>query len=62
MRGAVERQGAQAAADAGRHEGAYVRVGSQGGAPHPAWVANLRAHPDQVTVQDGPAPWDGPAR
>jgi deazaflavin-dependent oxidoreductase (nitroreductase family) len=38
-------------------------VGSQGGAPtHPAWVANLRAHPDQVTVQDGPEPWDGVAR
>jgi F420H(2)-dependent quinone reductase len=25
-------------------------------------VANLRAHPDQVTVQDGPEPWDGVAR
>ena len=23
---------------------------------------NLRAHPDQVTVQDGPEPWDGVAR
>src|SRR3712207_5854921 len=45
------------------HEGAYAMVGSQGGAPtHPAWVANLRAAPDQVTVQDGPEPWDGVAR
>ena len=45
------------------HEGAYAMVGSQGGAPKdPAWVANLRAAPDQVTVQDGPEPWDGVAR
>jgi deazaflavin-dependent oxidoreductase (nitroreductase family) len=37
-------------------------VGSQGGAPSdPVWVANVRAHP-QVTVQDGPEPWDGVAR
>ena len=43
--------------------GAYLMVGSQGGAPtDPAWVANLRAAPDQVTVQDGPEPWDGVAR
>src|ERR671926_1937196 len=45
------------------HEGAYAMVGSQGGAPtDPAWVSNLRTHPDQVTVQDGPEPWDGVAR
>ncbi|SHN49016.1 deazaflavin-dependent oxidoreductase, nitroreductase family [Geodermatophilus obscurus] len=45
------------------HEGAYAMVGSQGGAPKdPAWVANLRRHPDQVTVQDGSEPWDGVAR
>src|SRR3954449_1736847 len=45
------------------HDGAYLMVGSQGGAPaHPAWVANVRANPDQVTVQDGPEPWDGVAR
>src|SRR3712207_2990396 len=44
-------------------DGVYAMVGSQGGAPKdPAWVANLRAHPDQVTVQDGPEPWDGVAR
>ena len=45
------------------HDGVYAMVGSQGGAPtDPAWVANLRAAPDQVTVQDGPEPWDGVAR
>ena len=45
------------------HDGVYAMVGSQGGAPtDPAWVGNLRAHPDQVTLQDGPEPWDGVAR
>jgi deazaflavin-dependent oxidoreductase (nitroreductase family) len=45
------------------HDGVYAMVGSQGGAPKdPGWVHNLRAHPDQVTVQDGPEPWDGVAR
>jgi deazaflavin-dependent oxidoreductase (nitroreductase family) len=45
------------------HDGAYLMVGSQGGAPtDPAWVANVRKAPDQVTVQDGPEPWDGVAR
>ena len=44
-------------------DGVYAMVGSQGGRPkHPAWVHNLRANPDQVTVQDGPEPWDGVAR
>jgi F420H(2)-dependent quinone reductase len=44
------------------HAGRYAMVGSQGGAPKdPAWVANLRANPE-VTVQDGPDPWDGVAR
>jgi deazaflavin-dependent oxidoreductase (nitroreductase family) len=45
------------------HDGVYAMVGSVGGAPKdPAWVANVRAAPDQVTVQDGPEPWDGVAR
>jgi F420H(2)-dependent quinone reductase len=45
------------------HDGAYLMVGSMGGAPKdPAWVSNVRKHPDQVTVQDGPEPWDGVAR
>src|SRR3978361_1950192 len=34
------------------HDGAYLMVGSQGGAPKdPAWGANLRAHPDPGPVQ-----------
>ena len=29
------------------NDGSYVAVGSKGGAPkHPAWVHNLRAHPE----------------
>ena len=37
------------------HDGAYLMVGSQGGAPtDPAWVANVRKYPDQVTVH---FPW-----
>jgi F420H(2)-dependent quinone reductase len=45
------------------HDGVYALVGSQGGAhTNPGWVHNLRAHPDQVTVQDGPEPWDGVVR
>jgi deazaflavin-dependent oxidoreductase (nitroreductase family) len=45
------------------HDGTYAMVASQGGAPkHPTWYHNLKAHPDQVTVQDGPEPWDGVAR
>ena len=40
------------------HGGSYVAVGSKGGAPqHPAWVHNLRAHPE-VEVWDGPAQGD----
>jgi deazaflavin-dependent oxidoreductase (nitroreductase family) len=45
------------------HDGAYAMVASQGGAPkHPTWYFNLKAHPDQVTVQDGDQVWDGVAR
>ena len=44
------------------HEGRYVAVGSQGGAPDdPAWVANLRAEP-LVELQDGPVKQDMLAR
>lgn len=44
-------------------EGAYAMVASLGGAAaDPAWVHNLRIHPDEVAVQDGPVPWDGVAR
>ena len=44
------------------HEGRYLAVGSQGGAPDdPAWVANLRADP-RVELQDGPVKQDMTAR
>jgi deazaflavin-dependent oxidoreductase (nitroreductase family) len=40
------------------HEGAYALVASLGGAPkNPVWYGNLRANPDEVTVQDGPEPF-----
>ena len=40
------------------HAGEYAIVASKGGAPeHPDWFHNLVAHPDEVTIQDGPAPF-----
>ena len=37
------------------HGGEYAVVASKGGDPaHPAWYANLLAHPDEVWLQDGP--------
>jgi deazaflavin-dependent oxidoreductase (nitroreductase family) len=40
------------------HDGEYALVASMGGAPdHPVWYHNLRAHPDEVTIQDGPEPF-----
>jgi F420H(2)-dependent quinone reductase len=40
------------------HDGEYALVGSKGGAPKdPVWVHNLRANPDEVTIQDGPEPF-----
>jgi F420H(2)-dependent quinone reductase len=40
------------------HDGEYALIGSLGGAPrNPVWVYNLRAHPDSVTLQDGPEPF-----
>jgi deazaflavin-dependent oxidoreductase (nitroreductase family) len=40
------------------HDGEYALVASKGGAPeHPEWFHNLDAHPDQVTIQDGPEPF-----
>jgi F420H(2)-dependent quinone reductase len=36
------------------HNGDYALVASMGGAPqNPVWYYNLKAHPDEVTVQDG---------
>jgi len=41
------------------HDGEYALVASKGGAPtHPVWYYNLRDYPDEVTVQDGPEPFD----
>lgn len=40
------------------HGGAYALVASRGGAPtNPDWYRNLVEHPDEVLVQDGPAPF-----
>ena len=36
------------------HDGEYLLVASQGGAPkHPVWYYNLKADPDAITIQDG---------
>jgi F420H(2)-dependent quinone reductase len=41
------------------HDGEYLLVASQGGAPkHPVWYHNLVADPAAVTIQDGPEPFD----
>lgn len=41
------------------HEGQYALVASMGGAPkHPVWYFNVKAHPDEVAIQDGPEPFD----
>jgi deazaflavin-dependent oxidoreductase (nitroreductase family) len=38
--------------------GEYALVASKGGAEHnPQWYHNLVAHPDEVALQDGPAPF-----
>ena len=40
------------------HEGEYALVASKGGSPqHPVWYHNLKAHPDDVLIQDGPEPF-----
>ena len=45
------------------HDGEYALVASKGGAPkHPVWYHNLKAHPDEVVVQDGPEPFDAQVR
>ncbi len=41
------------------HGGHYAIVASRGGTPeNPQWYHNLIAHPAEVTIQDGPAPFD----
>jgi len=45
------------------HNGEYALVGSKGGAPqHPLWGYNLKAQPDEVTIQDGPEPFEARVR
>jgi deazaflavin-dependent oxidoreductase (nitroreductase family) len=45
------------------HNGEYLLVASQGGAPkHPVWYHNLKADPTAVTIQDGPEPFDAVVR
>jgi len=40
------------------HGGEYALVASKGGSPqHPVWYHNLKAHPDEVMIQDGPEPF-----
>jgi F420H(2)-dependent quinone reductase len=40
------------------HGGDYALVASKGGAPeNPEWYHNLVTHPDEVEIQDGPAPF-----
>jgi deazaflavin-dependent oxidoreductase (nitroreductase family) len=40
------------------HDGEYAIVASMGGAPkNPVWYHNLKAHPDEVTLQDGDKPF-----
>jgi deazaflavin-dependent oxidoreductase (nitroreductase family) len=41
------------------HDGEYAVVASYGGSPeHPVWYHNLVATPEDVMIQDGPAPFD----
>src|ERR1051326_6404682 len=45
------------------HEGEYALVASKGGAPkNPVWYYNLVANPDEVTIQDGPEPFQAQVR
>jgi F420H(2)-dependent quinone reductase len=45
------------------HEGEYALIGSRGGAPkNPDWVYNLRAHPEEVLLQDGDEPFEAEIR
>src|ERR1700730_13770601 len=43
--------------------GEYALVASKGGAPkNPVWYYNLVAKPDEVTIQDGPQPFEAHVR
>src|SRR3954453_14897744 len=57
MLGATSGKGSTIALMWVAHEGDFELVASLGGPPNnPLWYQNLLAHPDDVTVQDGPAP------
>ena len=44
-------------------DGEYGLVASKGGAPeNPVWYYNLKANPDEVTIQDGPEPFEAALR
>jgi len=45
------------------HDGEYALVASKGGAPaNPVWYYNLKSNPDEVTIQDGPQPFEARVR
>jgi deazaflavin-dependent oxidoreductase (nitroreductase family) len=45
------------------HDGEYALVASKGGAPrNPVWYYNLKAHPEEVLVQDGAEPFEATVR
>ncbi len=57
MRGATSGDVRKIALMRVEHDGEYALVASFGGSPkHPVWYWNLKAHPDEVLVQDGPEP------
>ena len=63
MRGATSGKVRKIALMRVEHDGEYALVASYGGAPkNPSWYHNLVADPDEVQVQDGPAPFDATVR
>ena len=63
MRGAASGKVRKIALMRVEHDGEYALVASYGGAPkNPSWYQNLVAAPDEVQVQDGPAPFDATVR
>jgi deazaflavin-dependent oxidoreductase (nitroreductase family) len=63
MRGAKSGKVRKTALMRVEHGGEYALVASKGGAPeNPEWFYNLEAHPDEVTIQDGPAPFRATVR
>jgi len=63
MRGNKSRKVRKIALMRVEHNGEYALVASMGGAPkHPVWYFNLKANPDQLTIQDGPEPFEAAVR